>query len=152
MLDSWSFKYAWGVISEDKHVDTNTQTGGGGGTTSFISLFNNVESLSRYTKGKWKYRDSDPQSSGMVAFVSKEKLDSMEIFCATSRSLVEDVGATCWSPTNRDGVSYASNEHFMVYGWIPLQCIEEVVSLARFERRCSRISEAATGNDSSAGG
>jgi hypothetical protein len=118
---------------------------GGSGATSFISMTNNVGSLFRYIRGHWKDRDSDPRSSAMVALVSKEKLDYMEIICATSRSLVENVGVTCWSPTNQDGVCYASNEHFMAYGWIPLQCIEEVISLTRFERICSRISEAATG-------
>jgi hypothetical protein len=120
---------------------------GGSGATSFISLTNNVGSLSRYTKGNWRYRESDPRSSAMVALVSKEKLDYIEIICATLRSLVEDVSVTYWSLTNQDGACYASNEHFMVYSWIPLQCIEEVISLARFERICSHISEAATGDD-----
>ncbi|TIA68944.1 hypothetical protein D6C76_07988 [Aureobasidium pullulans] len=106
---------------------------GGDNSTSFISLTNEVKYLSRYTEGKWKHRDPDVRSSAMVALVNKAKLDYMEVFCATSRSLVEAVGAKYWSRNNPDGVSYASHEHFMVYGWIPPQCIERVIPLDHFK-------------------
>jgi len=46
----------------------------------------------------------------MVAFVNKARLDYMEMFCATSRSPIEDVGAKYWSKHNPDGVSYASED------------------------------------------
>lgn len=82
---------------------------GGDSATSFISLTNNVKYRSRYIEGKWQNRDSDARPSAMVALVNKGSLDYMEIFCATSRSLVEDVGAKYWCPNNPDGVSYSGS-------------------------------------------
>lgn len=124
----------------------------GDGATSFISLTNNVKYLPRYIEGKGQNRDPDTRSSAMVALVNKARLDYVGIFCATLRSLIEDGGAKYWSPNDQDGVSYASHEHFMVYGWVPPQCIEKVIPLAHFERTCLRMSAAATGSDGSAGG
>jgi hypothetical protein len=120
---------------------------GGDSATSFISLTNSIGYLRNYISGQRRSHYSSPRSSAMVAFVNKAKLDYMEIFCATSRSLAEEVGARYWSKYNPDGVSYASKEHFMVYGWIPPQCIEKVVSLADLERTRSWILAAANGND-----
>lgn len=111
----------------------------GDSATSFILLTNDGYSLSRYINGKWQCRVSDARSSAMVAFVNKEKSDYMRIFCATLRSLVEDVGTKCWSPIDTDGVNYASHEHCMVYGWIPLRCIERIISLVYFEHTWTQI-------------
>jgi len=100
---------------------------------------------SKHIEQCWPHRGRE---TGMVAFVNKTKLDHMNILCETSRHLVDKIGAKRSNPREPHGVHYATNKHWMVHGWIPIQCIDRLISLEDFQHVCSQIPGASASKSS----
>lgn len=70
-----------------------------------------------------------------VAVLSVAKMDRLRIPWHRSDLLVQDLGGNPYSP-KKDSVDYAWAGHYLVYGWIPSQCIIKVFTLRQFQDRC----------------
>lgn len=96
----------------------------------FISLTDNT---------KWLLKDSPlakhPPSADdhrRVAFVNVEKLRRMDIIYQRSDLLAAQANITVYSAARQDGVKFTSVDHWLVYDWVPAQCIERIVSFAEY--------------------
>lgn len=70
-----------------------------------------------------------------VAVISVAKMDRLRIPWYRSDHLVQQLGGNPYSP-KKDSVDYAWAGHYLVYGWIPSQCIIKVFTLRQFQDRC----------------
>lgn len=74
-----------------------------------------------------------------VAIISVRKLDRLKIWWQRSDLLVQQMGGKCWSELyHPDGIQYAWHSHYLVYGWIPAECIIATFDLASFRRECEQ--------------
>ena len=87
----------------------------------------------------WMLKYIDKTSSttdGRVAIVSLPKLDRLNIPWGRSDMLVQQAGGKCYSDKHLDDVQYAWNGHYLVYGWIPAQCVIKTFSIQHFQQLC----------------
>lgn len=96
----------------------------------FISLTENT---------KWLLEDSPlakrPPSTDdhrRVAFVSVEKLRRMGVIYQRSDLLAAQANIPIYSQSQQDGVRFTSVDHWLVYDWIPIHCIEMIVSFEEY--------------------
>jgi hypothetical protein len=73
-----------------------------------------------------------------VAIVNTASLDALRIPWDRSNALVSTLGGQTFSKKHQTGVNYAWGGHFLVYGWIPDQCILKTFTLAEFKTCCKR--------------
>jgi hypothetical protein len=72
-----------------------------------------------------------------VAIINVASLDRLWIPWQRSDSLVQQLGGNPYSPT-RGGVQFAWPGHYLVYGWVPSQCIIKSFTLEEFKGLCKQ--------------
>jgi len=84
-----------------------------------------------------KFSDSFRSTQGncRVAVINVASLDRLRIPWQRSDSLVKQFGGTPRS-SEEGGVQYAWPGHYLVYGWVPSQCIIKSFTLEEFETLC----------------
>lgn len=84
-----------------------------------------------------KWRANDPNSDCRVAIISVPEMDRLGILWERSDILVESVGMQRHRKRQSSGgVKYAWFEHYLVYGWIPAQCVIRVFPFTQYRRMC----------------
>jgi len=64
-------------------------------------------------------------------------MDRLRIPWYRSDFLVQQLGGNPYTP-KKESVDYAWSKHYLVYGWIPPQCIIKVFTLMQFQDVCRR--------------
>jgi hypothetical protein len=103
-----------------------------GRPSSFISLTENTKWLLEISPLAKRSPLTDDHRQ--VAFVSVEKLQRMGVIYQRSDMLAVQAQIPTYSQGQQDGVRYTSVDHWLVYDWIPMQCIEKVVSFKEYKR------------------
>jgi hypothetical protein len=75
-----------------------------------------------------------PSNNCRVAIVSVPKMERLNILWHQSDVLVEQAGGKAYSGRYQDGVQFAWPRHYLVYGWIPAQCVIKTLTLQRFRQ------------------
>ena len=79
------------------------------------------------------------QRNCYVAIINVASLDKLRIPWQRSDLLVQQLGGNVYS-TNKSGVQYAWPGHYLVYGWVPSQCIVKLFTLKEFTNLCKQRS------------
>ena len=98
-----------------------------GSPSDWISLCNDASWMLKYVSKSTK---------GKIAIISVPKLDRMNVLWIRSDLLVQQSGEECYSGRTRNGVQYAWPGHYLVFGWIPAQCIIKTLTMQRFRILC----------------
>lgn len=77
------------------------------------------------------------QRNCRVAIINVASLDKLRIPWQRSDFLVQQLGGNVYS-TKKSGVQYAWPGHYLVYGWVPSQCIIKCFTLEEFQDRCKQ--------------
>jgi hypothetical protein len=77
------------------------------------------------------------QRNCRVAIINVASLDKLRIPWQRSDSLVQRLGGNVYS-TKESGVQYAWPGHYLVYGWVPSQCIIKLFTLKEFKELCKQ--------------
>jgi hypothetical protein len=104
---------------------------GGSACTRFISMADDPAWLLYFVKSL-----SFPEAT-RIAFINVKKLELMGVLHGQARVWAMKAGAESYSAKNQDGVHYLGPTHWLAYGWIPSQCIDNVWSLDDFGQACS---------------
>ena len=72
-----------------------------------------------------------------IAFINVKNLELMGVLHGLGRSWAMEAGVELYSAENRDGIHYLGPAHWLAYGWIPVQCIDDDWSLNHFRQVCS---------------
>lgn len=78
-----------------------------------------------------------PDPTTQVAIIDVRKLDLLNIPWQRSDILVQQRGGKCFSHQNPHGVNFAWAGHYLVYGWVPSQCVVATFDLRTFRQACS---------------
>lgn len=68
-----------------------------------------------------------------VAFLNVKKLRRMSVILQRSDLIAEQAKIPVFSEGQQNGVRFTSVYHWLVYDWIPAQCIERVTSFKEYE-------------------
>ena len=68
--------------------------------------------------------------------MSTAKMERMNLLLDRSDFLLQGAGGRAYSTTRPDGVKFTSRNYYVVYGWIPVQCIVTYFTLTRFRNIC----------------
>jgi hypothetical protein len=98
--------------------------------SQWISLCDNASWMLKYVNKTRK------PAGCRIAIVSVPKMERLNILWARSDELVRQAGGNTYSGKHRDGVEYAWPEHYLVYGWIPAQCVIETFTIQDFRQLC----------------
>jgi hypothetical protein len=98
--------------------------------SQWISLCDNASWMLKYVNKTRK------PAGCRIAIVSVPKMERLNILLARSDELVRQAGGNTYSGKHRDGVEYAWPEHYLVYGWIPAQCVIETFTIQDFRQLC----------------
>ena len=99
-------------------------------------------SLSGETSWTLKYIDKHWPTDGVlddsmnIALISTAKMERMNLLFDRSDFLLHSAGGRPYGTTNPDGVKFTWPSHYLVYGWIPVQCIVTTFTLAQFREIC----------------
>jgi hypothetical protein len=96
----------------------------------WISLCDDASWMLRYINKK------GPSNNCRVAIVSVPKMERLNILWHQSDVLVEQAGGKAYNGRYQDGVQFAWPRHYLVYGWIPAQCVIKTFTLQRFRQLC----------------
>ena len=72
-----------------------------------------------------------------IAFINVKKLELTGVVHGLGSSWAMKAGAELYSAKNRDGIHYLGPTHWLAYGWIPVQCIDDIWSLSDFRQVCN---------------
>lgn len=74
-----------------------------------------------------------------VYVLNVAKLDRMRILYKRSDELVRQTGGEVYRENKAlNGMKFAWSDHFLVYGWVPTQCIENVWDANTYRLLCSQ--------------
>ncbi len=104
---------------------------GGSKRTPLISMADDPAWLLHFVRSL-----SFPETT-RIAFINVKKLELMGVLHGQARFWAMKVGAESYSAKNQYGVHYLGPTHWLAYGWIPSQCIDDVWSLNDFRQVCS---------------
>ncbi|KAI9793250.1 MAG: hypothetical protein M1816_000671 [Peltula sp. TS41687] len=79
---------------------------------------------------------SDPTTQ--VAIADVRRLDRLKIPWQRSDELVRQRRGSCFSHQNDQGIKFAWPRHYLVYGWVPAQCVVRTFDLQTFRQVCER--------------
>lgn len=65
-----------------------------------------------------------------IALVSTAKMERLNLLFDRSDFLVQSAGGSL------DSVKFAWQSHYLVYGWIPAQCVVKIFTLDQFRGIC----------------
>jgi hypothetical protein len=100
--------------------------------SDWISLSGDASWMLKNVNRKWP-TDSVSAGNMRVALVSTAKMERLKLLFDRSDLLVLGAGG---SKTGPNRVKFAWPGHYLVYGWIPVQCIVKVFNLAQFRDIC----------------
>lgn len=92
----------------------------------WISLTDSIQWLMDKSPLRKKPCTTDDQRC--VAFVNVEKLRRMDVIFHRSYLLAIQANIPLYLESNRTGVKFTSAKHWLVYDWIPPQCVERIIS------------------------
>lgn len=101
----------------------------------WISLYGKASCMLEYINKKWPL-DIVSTSRMRIALVSTSKMERLNLLYDRSDILVQCAGGRLYSTTNPNGIKFAWPSHYLVYGWIPVQCIVKLFTLAQFRDIC----------------
>lgn len=113
------------------HVRNHCQ--GTDAPSCYISASDHVSWM--YGKTRKKYPDglcTECWREVSIAFISVEKLARLSIPYDRSDNRVKVVGGKLYTSTNQNGVKFAWDKHWLIYGWIPMMCITEILTAKDF--------------------
>ena len=65
-------------------------------------------------------------------------MERSKVLFDRSDSLVQRMGGETYGDKKPNGVHHAWPDHYLVYGWIPEQCIVKTFTLAQLQGACER--------------
>lgn len=101
----------------------------------WISLSGEASWMLKNINTKWPI-DSVSTGRMRIALVSTAKMERLNLLYDRSDILVQCAGGRLYSTTNPNGIKFAWHSHYLVYGWIPVQCIVKLFTLAQFRDIC----------------
>lgn len=100
-----------------------------GQPTCWISMTDDVHwLLEKSAFGKSVRTDNDTRK---IAFINASKMNSLGILFERSDLLASGAAISKYSWNNPEGVKFTSYSHWLAYGWIPPQCIEQILPFHR---------------------
>lgn len=99
----------------------------------FISLSDSPGRTHKWIASTWQFKDID---RGMVAIVNTSKLLEMGVLCNRTTTLALRLSMPLWKADPNKGLSYANENFWVAYRWIPEECMEYYISSAYFLRFC----------------
>lgn len=84
-----------------------------------------------------------------VALVCVARLNILRIPWQRSDELVREEGGHCYSKLHRGGINFAWSNHYLVYGWVPAECILATFDFEAFRQACLRSGISVHGSDQS---
>jgi hypothetical protein len=75
-----------------------------------------------------------------VAIISVPNMDRLNILWQQSDTLVREARGETYGATHEDRVKFAWPGHYLVYGWIPAQCVIQKYTAQRFQQLCKERS------------
>ena len=105
-----------------------------GSASDWISFSDNA----LWILSKCSDRFSSTQRDCRIAIINVASLDRLGIPWQRSDFLVQQLGGKLFSPKNKDGVQFAWPGHYLVYGWVPPQCIVRSFTLEEFQTLCQQ--------------
>ncbi|KAL8758839.1 MAG: hypothetical protein Q9199_001189 [Rusavskia elegans] len=103
--------------------------------SEWISLAREVSWTLKQVNEKWPMDDAAAENK--IALISTARMERLGILCDQSNILIERAGESLFGRSNPHGVKFAWPGHYLVYGWIPVQCIVKTFSLSEFRDICS---------------
>ncbi|KAL9104190.1 MAG: hypothetical protein Q9163_000842 [Psora crenata] len=103
--------------------------------SDWISLSGEASWMLEYINKKWP-AGSDSSNSMRIALIGTAKMERLNLLFDRSDILVHTAGGKPYSARYPDGVHYAWHNHYLVYRWIPVQCIVKTFTLAKFRDIC----------------
>lgn len=103
--------------------------------SDWISLSGEVSWMLKYIDRKWP-PGSVSVDSMRIALVSTAKMERLNLLFDRSDFLVQGAGGRPYSATSPNGVKFAWHSHYLVYGWIPAQCVVKIFTLEQFRDIC----------------
>lgn len=103
--------------------------------SDWISLSGEISWTLKYIDKHWP-TDSVLADSMSIALISTAKMKRMKLLFDRSDLLLHSVGGSSYKQTNPEGVRFTWAGHYLVYGWIPVQCIVTTFTLAQFRDIC----------------
>jgi hypothetical protein len=101
-------------------------------SSPWISLTDNTQWL--LEKSPLSKKPSTKSDQRRVAFINVERLNRMGVIFQRTDLLALQAKIPVYSGANRKGVKFTSVDHWLVYDWIPVQCIERIVSFQEYQR------------------
>jgi hypothetical protein len=105
-----------------------------GSSSDWISFSDNA----LWILSKCSDRFSSTQRDCRIAIINVASLDRLRIPWQRSDFLIQQLGGKLFSPKNKDGVQFAWPGHYLVYGWVPPQCIMKSFTLEEFQALCQQ--------------
>lgn len=103
--------------------------------SDWISLSGEPSWMLKHIDKHWP-TDGVEADSMNIALISTAKMERMRLLFDRSDLLLKCAGGRPYRSTNPDGVKFTWPSHYLVYGWIPVQCIVTNFTLARFRDVC----------------
>ena len=128
-LEELKQRSALSVTSLQSHCENQPRP------SDWISLSGEASWMLKHINKKWP-ADSVSTDSMRIALVSTAKMERLNLLFDRSDFLVQSAGGRPYSATSPNGVKFAWHGHYLVYGWIPVQCIVKIFTLAQFRDIC----------------
>lgn len=94
--------------------------------SEWISMSDDVTWVFKQIAQKWPY------GGAFVSFVSRAKMERLNVLFDRSYSLVRYAGGETFNKKHPKGVNYAWSAHYLAYGWIPVQCVMKTITSTEF--------------------
>lgn len=104
-------------------------------TSDWISLSGEASWMLKYIK-KHGLNNGSPTDNTRIALISTAKLEKLGLLFDRSDFLLRSAEGRQYGAGNQDGVKFTWASHYLVYGWIPAQCIVTTFTLAKFRSVC----------------
>ncbi|KAL9039062.1 MAG: hypothetical protein Q9180_002756 [Flavoplaca navasiana] len=117
------------VASLKSHCEHKPQS------SEWISSSGEVSWMLKYIDLKWP-ACSTGANNMRISLISTAKMERLKIPIYRSDFLVQSAGGSRFTLTNPEGVKFAWDIHYLIYGWIPKPCIVRTFSLPEFRDIC----------------
>lgn len=104
----------------------------GSNPSKFIALSDSPTRILNIIKA-WTFKDLD---GDVIAVINSSKLIKMGVLFNRTTTLAGHLGLSLRRKANPNGLSYANENYWVAYRWIPAECIERYLTISALRTAC----------------